>query len=67
MLYVDPDFRPNPAQATPRIKALVKGGALDGLFVHGFGEDADGELYVLASRTGTPSGNTGMVLKIVRP
>jgi glucose/arabinose dehydrogenase len=35
-----------------------------GLFVLGFGQDADGELYVLANETGVPSGDTGVVLKI---
>ncbi len=32
----------------------------------GFGEDAHGELYVLANETGTPFGDTGVVLKIAR-
>lgn len=31
----------------------------------GFGQDAQGELYVLSNTTGTPFGNTGVVLKIV--
>jgi len=38
-----------------------------GLFLLGFGEDASGELYVLANGTGTPGGTTGVILKIVPP
>ena len=30
----------------------------------GFGQDADGELYVLANGTGTPFGTTGVVLRL---
>jgi len=30
----------------------------------GFGQDADGEVYVLANATGTPFGDTGVVLRI---
>ncbi len=30
----------------------------------GFGQDADGEIYVLANTTGTPFGTTGVVLRI---
>ena len=36
-----------------------------GLAVLGFGQDKRGEVYVLANATGTPSGNTGVVIKIV--
>jgi glucose/arabinose dehydrogenase len=35
-----------------------------GLSVLGFGEDAGGELYVLANATGIPFGTTGVVLRI---
>jgi len=35
------------------------------LSVHGFGQDADGEVYVCTSGTGTPFGTTGAVFKIV--
>jgi len=35
------------------------------LSVLGFGQDALGELYLLANSTGVPSGTTGVVLKIV--
>lgn len=34
-------------------------------FVLGFGEDAEGELYVLGNATGVPSGETGVVLKLI--
>ena len=33
----------------------------------GFGQDADGEVYVLANGTGTPFGSTGVVLKLAPP
>jgi hypothetical protein len=38
-----------------------------GLVLLGFGEDASGALYVLANATGTPFGNTGMVLRVSQP
>jgi glucose/arabinose dehydrogenase len=38
-----------------------------GLSLLGFGEDAHGELYVLANSTGTPFGETGVVLKVALP
>jgi glucose/arabinose dehydrogenase len=34
--------------------------------VLGFGQDHDGELYLLANRTGTLNGKTGVVMKITR-
>lgn len=36
-----------------------------GGFVLGFGQDADGEVYVLTSQTGTPTGTTGRVHRLV--
>ncbi|MBI5383955.1 MAG: PQQ-dependent sugar dehydrogenase [Verrucomicrobia bacterium] len=36
-----------------------------GSWIKGFGEDADGELYVMVSRTLGPRGNTGQILKLV--
>jgi glucose/arabinose dehydrogenase len=36
-----------------------------GMAVLGFGQDASGELYVLANQVGVPFGTTGVVLKIV--
>jgi glucose/arabinose dehydrogenase/plastocyanin len=38
-----------------------------GYWIKGFGEDAHGELYVMASRSLGPSGDTGRVFKIVAP
>lgn len=38
--------------------------AAPGLSLLGFGQDAQGELYVLGNSTGFPSGNTGVVFKI---
>jgi glucose/arabinose dehydrogenase len=35
-----------------------------GLSVLGFGQDARGEIYLLANATGVPSGTTGVVLKL---
>lgn len=37
---------------------------LSGLAVLGFGQDANGELYVLANATGTPFEETGVILRI---
>ncbi len=38
-----------------------------GLFVKGFGEDEDGEVYVCASNELAPTGSTGVILRIVAP
>ena len=38
-----------------------------GLTLLGFGQDTDGELYVLGNTTGVPFGETGVVLKIISP
>jgi glucose/arabinose dehydrogenase len=38
-----------------------------GIKVDGFGQDANGELYVLGNTTGTPFGDTGVVLRIAPP
>ena len=35
-----------------------------GMSLLGFGQDANGELYVMANTTGTPFGDTGVVLRI---
>jgi glucose/arabinose dehydrogenase len=42
------------------------GGEL-GHFVTGFGQDAEGEVYVLTSDTTGPSGDTGLVYRLTRP
>ena len=36
-----------------------------GLFITGFGQDADHELYILTTENAGPSGNTGKIYKIV--
>lgn len=36
-----------------------------GLFVKGFGQDANGEIYLTASTSAGPSGTTGQVIKLV--
>ena len=36
-----------------------------GLFITGFGQDNQGELYVLGNTTGSPTGSTGVLQKIV--
>ena len=38
-----------------------------GLFIKGFGEDANGEIYLLGSKTLGPAGNTGVVVEILAP
>ena len=40
----------------------VQGGL--GLFLLGLGEDANGEIYVLANGTGVPFGSTGVVQRV---
>jgi glucose/arabinose dehydrogenase len=64
VFYLDPSFNPDPKDATPRVVNLVNGRI--NVFVHGFGEDAAGELYVLATKTGIPFEETGLVMKIVQ-
>lgn len=48
-----------------RVPQVASVGDPLGLFVKGFGQDAEGEVYLLASTAGGPSGETGVVLKIV--
>jgi glucose/arabinose dehydrogenase len=38
-----------------------------GIKVNGFGQDAAGEVYVMGNTTGTPFGDTGVVLRIAPP
>ena len=52
--------------ATGQIHELLGPGELDGISILGFGRDAAGELYVLGNETGTPFGDSGVVLKITR-
>jgi hypothetical protein len=48
------------------VQIQVAGRPSLGLAVLGFAEDSTGELYLLASETGTLNGTTGQVLKITR-
>jgi glucose/arabinose dehydrogenase len=63
VMYVVEGDRADPRDRTPRVFNLVNGHL--NVFVLGFGEDADGELYVLANQTGGPDGDTGLVMKVV--
>jgi hypothetical protein len=38
-----------------------------GRYVLGFGQDLDGEVYVLTTENTGPTGNTGKVFKLVGP
>jgi hypothetical protein len=62
-------FYLKPLIADDRLNAIhefrIAGKELGKLMLHGFGEDADGEIYVLANETGAPSGRTGVVLKML--
>jgi glucose/arabinose dehydrogenase len=46
---------------------LINGTDRLGYVVKGFGQDGDGEVYVMASKILGPSGTTGTVFKLVRP
>jgi len=64
VMYVDEADRANPERRTPKVFNLVNGHI--NLFVLGFGEDANGEIYVLANKPGVPFEETGVVMKLVR-
>lgn len=49
------------------VELNLVGGAAFGRSLLGFGQDAAGELYVMANSTGTPFGSTGVVLRIAPP
>ena len=52
------------------MEELVFAGSEDGslgYFVRMFGQDPDGNVYVLANRRGVPQGDTGVVLRLVPP
>ena len=63
-MYVVENDVADPHDRTPKVFNLVNGHL--NVFVLGFGEDARGELYVLANKTGGPDEETGLVMKIVR-
>ena len=64
VMYVVESDRADPERRTPKVFNLVNGHI--NLFVLGFGEDARGELYVLANPTGGPDRERGVVMKLVR-
>jgi glucose/arabinose dehydrogenase len=64
VMYVDETDAADPHDRTPNVFNLVNGHI--NLFVLGMGEDANGELYVLANKTGGPDEETGVVMRIVR-
>lgn len=64
VMYVVESDRADPHDRTPNVFNLVNGHL--NVFVLGLGEDMNGELYVLANKTGGPAEETGLVMKIVR-
>ena len=64
VMYVNEADQADPERRTPKVFNLVNGHI--NLFVLGFGEDANGELYVLANKTGGPVEETGVVMKLMR-
>jgi len=64
VLVVDEEDPADPHQRTPNVFNLTNGHI--NLFVLGFGEDARGELYVLANHDGIPFEEEGVVMKVVR-
>lgn len=65
LLVADP--RPSDAGRWEWERLAVAGDELDGRFVTGMGEGADGELYVMARRSFGPINKTGVVYRIVPP
>ncbi|AEH38830.1 PQQ-dependent sugar dehydrogenase [Halopiger xanaduensis] len=67
--------QPEEDQVVPRdelweMEELQVSGTEDGsfpYFVRQFGQDADGNVYVLANQVGVPEGDTGAVMQIVPP
>ena len=65
LLVADP--RPSDAGPWEWERLAIAGEELDGRFVTGMGEGADGELYVMARRSFGPINKTGVVYRIVPP
>jgi glucose/arabinose dehydrogenase len=63
VMVADPADRADVHRRTPGVFNLVNGHL--NVFVLGMGEDAKGELYVLANKTGGPSDETGVVMRLV--
>jgi glucose/arabinose dehydrogenase len=51
----------------PMSELLINGTERLGYVVKGFGQDRDGEVYVMGSKLLGPTGTTGTVFKLVRP
>ncbi|GAB3527115.1 PQQ-dependent sugar dehydrogenase [Arthrobacter monumenti] len=64
VMYVVEDDNADPDERTPNVFNLVNGHI--NLFVLGIGEDMNGELYVLANKSGGPDEERGVVMKLVR-
>jgi glucose/arabinose dehydrogenase len=64
VMYVDETDAADPEDRTPNVFNLVNGHI--NLFVLGMGEDANGELYVLANKSGGPDEERGVIMRIVR-
>ena len=59
-----------PLEELWEMEELVFAGSQDGTlgyFVRMFGQDPDGNVYVLANRRGVPEGDTGVVMQLVPP
>ena len=63
-MYVVENDLADPRERTPRVFNLING--TTNVFVLGFGEDATGELYVLANKRGIPFQEEGIVMRLVR-
>ena len=49
-----------------RLAELIPANGAAGMFITGFGQDRDGELYVMGQQGFAPVGTTGQVFKLVR-
>ncbi len=58
LFYLDPENKVNEFRIGPEDRAL-------NLWIKGFGQGTDGELYLLGSTTLGPSGATGQMLKLI--
>jgi hypothetical protein len=68
--YIFGDFTRSFAGPEGRVFQMTRDGSLSelsapGLFIGGFGQDGAGEVYVLGSQVFTPTGETGVVMRIV--
>jgi hypothetical protein len=59
------NLRKNQSSMIKELRPIVKASETPFL-VLGFGQDANGELYVMGNSSGTPFGNTGFIKKIIK-